>query len=120
MACMLNKEIQFVNTANFIFWQKKTFWTHAWTSVICSLLRDSSKSTQLIRVLSFTIRSSWDIMLHDLGFNDLKLIEVAELLQAHHGQTKCTPDFRDALYVQQVIEAMQTASKTQRWVSVPS
>lgn len=57
---------------------------------------------------------------HHLGFNDLKLIEVAELLQAHHGQTKCTPDFRGALYVQQVIEAMQTASKTQRWVSVPS
>lgn len=57
---------------------------------------------------------------HHLGFNDLKLIEVAELLHAHHEQTKCTPDFRGALYVQRVIEAMQTASKTQRWVTVPS
>ena len=34
---------------------------------------------------------------HHLGFNDLKIIEVAELLRAYSNKTKCFPDFEEAL-----------------------
>ena len=36
---------------------------------------------------------------HQLGFNDLKIVEVAELLKAHAGGGRCMPDFREALEV---------------------
>lgn len=55
---------------------------------------------------------------HHLGFNDLKVIEVAELIAAHAGQGSCDPDFREAYEVQRTIEAMQESDRTRGWVSL--
>lgn len=55
---------------------------------------------------------------HHLGFNDLKIIEVAELLAAHCGAGHCYPDFREALEVQRTVEAMQASSRERSWVSL--
>lgn len=55
---------------------------------------------------------------HHLGFNDLKVIEVAELIAAHAGQGICGPDFREAYEVQRTIEAMQESDRTRGWVSL--
>lgn len=55
---------------------------------------------------------------HHLGFNDLKVIEVAKLLNAYSGTGVCKPDFREALEVQRTVEAMQMSSKQQRPVRV--
>ncbi|MBR9651340.1 Gfo/Idh/MocA family protein [Thalassovita aquimarina] len=55
---------------------------------------------------------------HHLGFNDLKIIEVAELIDAHMSRGKCTPDFREAWAVQQTVEAMQTSSQEHCWITV--
>lgn len=55
---------------------------------------------------------------HHLGFNDLKVIEVAELLDAYSRGTKCGPDFREALEVQLTIEAIQNSSKSHEWMTL--
>lgn len=55
---------------------------------------------------------------HHLGFNDLKVIEVAELLAAHAGDKDCGPDFREAYEVQRTVEAMQTSHVERQWVSL--
>jgi predicted dehydrogenase len=55
---------------------------------------------------------------HHLGFNDLKVIEVAELLAAHAGMTNASPDFREAYEVQKTVEAMQDSSVSRQWVTV--
>jgi len=55
---------------------------------------------------------------HHLGFNDLKVIEVAELLEAHAGRAACGPDFREAYEVQRVVEAMQLSHSQRQWVSL--
>ena len=55
---------------------------------------------------------------HQLGFNDLKIIEVAELIEAHVSHGACTPNFREALAVQETVEAMHAASNTRGSVSV--
>ncbi len=55
---------------------------------------------------------------HHLGFNDLKIIEVADLLMAHATGGACSPDFREAWRVQQTVEAMQASSQERRWLSV--
>ena len=55
---------------------------------------------------------------HHLGFNDLKIIEVAELIEAVSGQGRCLPDFREALAVQETVEAMQTSACIGGWVPV--
>lgn len=55
---------------------------------------------------------------HHLGFNDLKVIEVAELLAAHSGGTPCGPDFREAYEVQRTVEAMQTSHAERQWVNL--
>lgn len=53
---------------------------------------------------------------HHLGFNDLKIIEVAELLEAHANNGRCSPDFREAFEVQRVVEAMHASSREGGWV----
>ncbi|MCD9149292.1 Gfo/Idh/MocA family protein [Pseudophaeobacter flagellatus] len=53
---------------------------------------------------------------HHLGFNDLKVIEVAELLAAHSGGVTCGPDFREAYEVQRTVEAMQQSHASRQWV----
>lgn len=55
---------------------------------------------------------------HHLGFNDLKVIEVAELLTAHAGDANPGPDFREAYEVQRVIEAMQDSNRSRGWVTL--
>jgi predicted dehydrogenase len=55
---------------------------------------------------------------HHLGFNDLKIIEVAELLTAYAGGGRCFPDFREACQVQRTVEAMQTSSAERCWIQL--
>lgn len=55
---------------------------------------------------------------HHLGFNDLKVIEVAELIAAHAGAKNPGPDFREAYEVQRTIEAMQESSRTRARVAL--
>ena len=55
---------------------------------------------------------------HHLGFNDLKVIEVAELLEAHANGTACRPDFREALQVQETVEAIAESARRGSWVDV--
>lgn len=55
---------------------------------------------------------------HHLGFNDLKVIEVAELLAAHAGHSVCSPDFREAYEVQRTVEAMQQSHRLRQWVAL--
>lgn len=43
---------------------------------------------------------------HQLGFNDLKVIELAHLLRAIAGGPACHPDFADALQFERAIHAM--------------
>ena len=55
---------------------------------------------------------------HQLGFNDLKVIEVAELLQAVAGQGACGPDFREAYGVQRTVDAILASHKAKSWMAV--
>jgi predicted dehydrogenase len=55
---------------------------------------------------------------HHLGFNDLKVIEVAELLAAHSGKAACGPDFREAYEVQRTVEAMQESHAARQWIAL--
>ncbi len=55
---------------------------------------------------------------HHLGFNDLKVIEVADLLAMVASRGRCNPDFREAYEVQRTVEAMQRSSCERRWVEV--
>ena len=55
---------------------------------------------------------------HHLGFNDLKVIEVAQLVEAHAGQGSCMPDFREACEVQKTVEAIQSSAQSREWASV--
>ena len=55
---------------------------------------------------------------HHLGFNDLKVIEVANLLAAHMSGSLWGQDFRDALNVQLTVDAISTASRTRSWTEV--
>ena len=55
---------------------------------------------------------------HQLGFNDLKVIEVAELLNAHAAGQACSPDFREALEVQRVVEAIASSARARKWMPV--
>jgi len=47
---------------------------------------------------------------HHLGYNDLKIIEVASLLKAHAEKGQGYPDFKEACEVQRVIEAIQISA----------
>lgn len=55
---------------------------------------------------------------HHLGFNDLKVIEVAELLAARAGTGTAGPDFREAYEVQRTVEAMQKSDVENAWVTL--
>jgi predicted dehydrogenase len=52
---------------------------------------------------------------HHLGFNDLKVIEVAKLLQAYSVGGRCYPDFREAYEVQRTIDAIQASARSGQW-----
>ncbi len=55
---------------------------------------------------------------HGLGFNDLKVIEVRNLLRAIRSGTAASPDFAEGLRVQQVMTAMELAAASGNWTSV--
>jgi predicted dehydrogenase len=53
---------------------------------------------------------------HQLGFNDLKVMEVAGLLEGLAGGPAPEPDFTAAWRIAQVIEAIQLSAAEGRWV----
>ena len=55
---------------------------------------------------------------HQLGFNDLKTIEMGEFLRAIGAGAKASPDFREAHEIQKVVEAAVASSKGREWVKV--
>ncbi len=55
---------------------------------------------------------------HQLGFNDMKVIEVKALLQALAAGTTPAPGFAEATEIQRVVEAARLAGKEGGWVKV--
>ena len=55
---------------------------------------------------------------HELGFNDLKTIEMGEFLRAIGEGRRSTPDFREAYEIQKVVEASIASSKSRQWTKV--
>jgi predicted dehydrogenase len=55
---------------------------------------------------------------HQIGFNDLKTIEVAEFLSAIGKGSKASPDFREAWEIQKVVDAAIRSSKSRSWVDI--
>ncbi len=55
---------------------------------------------------------------HQLGFNDMKVIEVRDLLLAVAGKAAASPDFREAWEIQRVLEAVTRSDAERRWVAV--
>lgn len=55
---------------------------------------------------------------HQLGFNDLKVIECAALVEALSGGAKAHPDFTDALVFERVIHAMAESARTGQRVTL--
>ena len=55
---------------------------------------------------------------HGLGFNDLKVIEVAHLLRGLEGRETLYPNMDDALHIERVIHGIITSSGQGAWVSV--
>ena len=55
---------------------------------------------------------------HQLGFNDLKVIEAAELLRAIAGGPPAYPDFTEALGFERVIHGIDRAAREGSWVAI--
>ena len=55
---------------------------------------------------------------HQLGFNDLKTIEVADFLRGIATGKTIGPDFREAWEIQKLVDAAVVSSKARRWVEV--
>jgi predicted dehydrogenase len=55
---------------------------------------------------------------HQLGFNDIKTIEVRALLAALAGGPKFAPDFREAYEIQRVVDAIVRSAKERQWLDV--
>jgi predicted dehydrogenase len=55
---------------------------------------------------------------HQLGFNDLKTIEVRDFLLAVAGNPVVGPDFREGWEVQKVVEAIVRSSRERAWLPV--
>ncbi|GLR67165.1 1-carboxy-3-chloro-3,4-dihydroxycyclo hexa-1,5-diene dehydrogenase [Acidocella aquatica] len=55
---------------------------------------------------------------HQLGFNDLKTIEMAEFLSAINGGEHQGPDFREAWEIQKVIDAAIASSAAKSWIDI--
>ena len=54
---------------------------------------------------------------HQLGFNDIKVIEVRDLIEGLvDGEARPWPDFHEAWQVQRVIDAISASGREQRWV----
>jgi predicted dehydrogenase len=55
---------------------------------------------------------------HSLGFNDLKIIEVAHLLNAIAGREKTFPTFADGILIERVIHGFAQSTAPGEWVNV--
>lgn len=55
---------------------------------------------------------------HQLGFNDIKTIEVRALMMALAGGPKFMPDFREAYEIQRVVDAIVQSAREKRWLDV--
>ncbi len=55
---------------------------------------------------------------HQLGFNDLKAIEVAGYLEAIAGRRPEPFNFRAGLRIQTLVETIQASSRAERWIEV--
>jgi predicted dehydrogenase len=55
---------------------------------------------------------------HQIGFNDLKLIECAELLRAIAGGPRARPDFTEALVIERIIHAMADSAHSGRRIVI--
>lgn len=55
---------------------------------------------------------------HQLGFNDLKTIEMGEFLRAIGAGRKAGSDFREAYEIQKVVDAAIASSQSRAWVAV--
>jgi predicted dehydrogenase len=55
---------------------------------------------------------------HGLGINDLKVIEVRNLLRAIRAGSDASPDFAEGLRVQQVMTAIELAAAAGAWVNI--
>ncbi len=55
---------------------------------------------------------------HQLGFNDLKTIEMGEFLGAIASGSPAGADFREAYEIQKVVEAAISSSRSRQWVAV--
>lgn len=55
---------------------------------------------------------------HGLGINDLKVIEIRNLIRAIRSGTDASPDFSEGLRVQQVMSAMELAARQRAWIDI--
>ncbi len=55
---------------------------------------------------------------HQIGFNDLKAIEVRDFLQAVAGGPRKGPDFREGYEVQKLVELAYSSARERRWLKV--
>ena len=55
---------------------------------------------------------------HQIGFNDLKVIEVSRFLEAIAGGAPAYPCFRDALGIQRVIDGIRDSAANGRWTPI--
>jgi predicted dehydrogenase len=53
---------------------------------------------------------------HGLGINDLKVIEVRNLVRAIECGEPFQPDFDEGLRVQKIMEAIEQSSREQAWI----
>ncbi len=55
---------------------------------------------------------------HGLGFNDLKVIEVAHLLRGFEGRETLYPNMDDALHIERVIHGIVSSSQQGAWLTI--
>jgi predicted dehydrogenase len=55
---------------------------------------------------------------HQLGFNDLKTIEVAHFIEAIAGARHRGPDFREAMEIQKIVDAAIRSARERSWVGI--
>jgi predicted dehydrogenase len=57
---------------------------------------------------------------HGMGFNDLKVIEVAHLLRGLEGRETLYPNMNDALHIERVIHGIISSSEQGAWFNIDS
>jgi len=55
---------------------------------------------------------------HCLGFNELKVAEAAQLLEAVAGKGKAYPDFREGAAIEAIVDAIAESAQRREWVKV--